>query len=500
MFGIFKKFKKKKTAQPQSNWNDALNLDRFWMLQEMEFQRLNKEHQFRASESNPLKMGTIVHSLFDIRKEEVALLTVNDGSALTNIENQDDIWDYNFLSLIIRQIEGSHQFNVNDHTVIMSLYYRGYAQKDSDKDKSISKKNGCLLIHLVNASGVREKVIYVQATFCHPPINPERFKQGMLPQAKNISFLIGYDYRPENEITEEFHNVFNSAKNKIHNERKDELTLLECDLLNLLTHPQIASDYYRGRQTMRENRFWDAIAYLESAFRGLKSHWWNNDAKLNDEEWNMLMEISFHIGFCYYELGLYERAYMYLELPYDADPTNYNYFTEYVNCLEQLQDAREWTIVNRCLQELQEGQVQEKDIPLLLFCFRRMAYMLIELGQYEDARKYLKEILKIDPDNEFAKNELKYILSFDEFVPDTTYPKVLFPWSDVMDCLSEKLDNNNFKEKHSCPKCGLRSQQLIWIQFKSPQWTWEKLCGRKGPLSICPKCRIQVQFICFIMN
>jgi hypothetical protein len=73
-----------------------------------------------------------------------------------------------------------------------------------------------------------------------------------------------------------------------------------------------------------------------------------------------------------------------------------------------------------------------------------------------------------------------------EFVPNTTYSEILFPWKDVISCFSDTLDNKNFKNEQSCPKCELYSEQLIWIYFKSPAWTWEHLCGRAGPLSICP--------------
>ena len=75
-----------------------------------------------------------------------------------------------------------------------------------------------------------------------------------------------------------------------------------------------------------------------------------------------------------------------------------------------------------------------------------------------------------------------------------------FPWSDVKSCLKDKLDNMKFKGHQNCPKCGRHSEDLVWIMFNSPLWTWENLCGRKGPLSICPDCKIQVEFHCVIMN
>ena len=86
-----------------------------------------------------------------------------------------------------------------------------------------------------------------------------------------------------------------------------------------------------------------------------------------------------------------------------------------------------------------------------------------------------------------------------KFIPDTTY-ETHFPWEDVVSCFKKKLDSSKFKNHDSCLKCGMQSDKLFWIEFKSPKWTWENLCGRQGPISICPVCKIQVEFICEVMN
>jgi hypothetical protein len=87
----------------------------------------------------------------------------------------------------------------------------------------------------------------------------------------------------------------------------------------------------------------------------------------------------------------------------------------------------------------------------------------------------------------------------DTFEPDTTY-QTLFQWEAVKPCLKDTLESNNFKGHTSCPKCGVKSEKLIWIKYSSPESSWEKLCGREGPLSICPACKIQVEFIIELMN
>lgn len=73
----------------------------------------------------------------------------------------------------------------------------------------------------------------------------------------------------------------------------------------------------------------------------------------------------------------------------------------------------------------------------------------------------------------------------------------IFPWEDVGKCLNKPFI---VQGKKKCPKCGRLSYRLCWIYFTSPSHTWEDLCGRSGPLSLCPKCKKQVEFICQYMN
>jgi DNA-directed RNA polymerase subunit RPC12/RpoP len=72
--------------------------------------------------------------------------------------------------------------------------------------------------------------------------------------------------------------------------------------------------------------------------------------------------------------------------------------------------------------------------------------------------------------------------------------KTFFPWEDVLNCKNDIIKYKSYQ----CPYCG--EKEVIWIYFKSPEWTWENLCGRAGPLAICPKCASQVKFVCCVMN
>jgi hypothetical protein len=81
-----------------------------------------------------------------------------------------------------------------------------------------------------------------------------------------------------------------------------------------------------------------------------------------------------------------------------------------------------------------------------------------------------------------------------DFVPKPD-AEPLYPWEDVTPCYQNKLEGKKFIDAYYCRLCRQKPEKLVWINFKSPQWTWKNMCGVAGYLSICPDCGIQVQFI-----
>jgi len=73
--------------------------------------------------------------------------------------------------------------------------------------------------------------------------------------------------------------------------------------------------------------------------------------------------------------------------------------------------------------------------------------------------------------------------------------KLYFPWNDVMACVNNEA--SPMVRGMKCPVCG---KDVKWIKFCSPAWTWEKLCGREGPLALCLDCHLQLYFFCTCMN
>jgi hypothetical protein len=391
-----------------------MDFDIYWLQRELEFQHQNEKLQFRTNENHSLKFGELVNSLFDIRKEELSILSVNDGN-LTTIEGDENIWNYEFLQHYRRDENGEYNYfrlgcaGLINQTVL-TLSYRTHLKSDADNDKSISKKDAILIVHLQYPEGLKDKTLYVQTTFCLPTAMLERSKKGMNPQPKSLSILIGFDYRLSDEVEREFFTVFNSAKEKLKTHKTEELDYLENEILELLFHPQIAKEFYFGKKVMAENRFWDAIEYFNNGFKALQFKWWED--QLSDEEFQTLIETSFLIGYCYYELGLFDKSYKYLEFSAKNCNNGYKYQSEFINCLIALKDIRSLMIIEHNLELLTKKTEEERteyDYEFFMFLLRRKAYCMIELKQYDAADDILKHILKNDPENEFAKKEIEYI-------------------------------------------------------------------------------------------
>jgi hypothetical protein len=51
-----------------------------------------------------------------------------------------------------------------------------------------------------------------------------------------------------------------------------------------------------------------------------------------------------------------------------------------------------------------------------------------------------------------------------------------------------------YRRSHPCPYCGKSANKLSWLYYRSPQWTWQSLCGQAGWMSVCEDCKKPVDF------
>ena len=89
-------------------------------------------------------------------------------------------------------------------------------------------------------------------------------------------------------------------------------------------------------------------------------------------------------------------------------------------------------------------------------------------------------------------------------------PETIFPWEDVLNSkiitdaeynifLSEYL-GESYKQYEKQMGSRLKNEDNFIIYFRSPDITWEKLCGQEGYLTISKKQKKQIDFIRTVMN
>lgn len=67
----------------------------------------------------------------------------------------------------------------------------------------------------------------------------------------------------------------------------------------------------------------------------------------------------------------------------------------------------------------------------------------------------------------------------------------VFPWSDVALSMLKYPDKVVFAND-TCDSC--HKQSIVEVFFKSPSYTWEKLCGTAGTLTICTTCQKSISY------
>lgn len=405
---------KKEEQTDHSLFNNNFDMNIYWLERELEFQNQRGKHQFRVNQKNPAQFGKIINALFGIRKEELGVLSVDDGNFKT-IQDKEEIWNYDFLNHC-KKLKG-HDYRSNEggccklaNQVVLTLSYRTYESGFEDKDKSLSKKEAILIIHLQHPYGSIDHAAYIQVTFCQPIIWLERSKKGFLPQTQNLTLLMAYDYRKVDENIKELNKLLYSAEQKISKEQYDDLTNLEYELISVMEPRDVEKDFTCGKFAMKDSRFWDAILYFENALNSLLEKIWKE--KLTDKESDILYESSSCIGSCYYEIGLFDKAYKYLEFSARGNEKKYKYQCEYISCLIKLHDIRVLNVIDHQLEKMEgipQAERTSQNQEFIIFLLKRKAYCLFKCGQSEQSKIYLKQILEIDPRDEFARHQIKNI-------------------------------------------------------------------------------------------
>jgi hypothetical protein len=130
---------------------------------------------------------------------------------------------------------------------------------------------------------------------------------------------------------------------------------------------------------------------------------------ISNEQKSLLAELAFHCGYMSVEIGLPEKAIPYLQKSYHMTDILLHK-QEYIAMLSNTTDPRTLETINRELKLCNDDTPKE----YLSLIKRRLAYILIEYRQLEEAKAVLNELLKDPKSEKFAKSELDYIDSLSQ--------------------------------------------------------------------------------------
>jgi hypothetical protein len=85
-------------------------------------------------------------------------------------------------------------------------------------------------------------------------------------------------------------------------------------------------------------------------------------------------------------------------------------------------------------------------------------------------------------------------------------PAAFFPWGHVQRYIDQidaqvysvamDFAQEQFGEQaKSCPTCDTAAKKLVWFSVSSPESDWDTGTGKVGFLTLCEKCKLQVDFL-----
>lgn len=407
----------KKKVEPE-DIIDKLSRQEF-IKAETKFRHSNIQNLPRLNKETPVTLGFILETLFDIKKDDLYWMHIFSSNFDQSrkddrqIYDKDEIWNYNlFDAIIYTNDKGESVSKGGQNTTITIRYDKAYykrADSDTCEDKSILYNDNSIILFLRNIAASGEGTRYMRVSVMIPyfvaddDMRASRSKNS--PQT--MSFVLAWDERDPADRLGKYQQLFDSLVEK--NKNGKELTEDENLILATYMHRNsVGYNFGYAKWLLGQKRYFDALMQFLKVHEALKL---NHD----DDTIEVYIETCYYIGYCYNELEQFEKAYYYLDIFSSADVIGDKYFKpryaeEYVNCLCNNGDDRAMGLMHCWIKELEKKEELSTDeTELYWFLWRRIAYLLIERKEYDNAEKLLDSLTKHTETGEFAIQELKYL-------------------------------------------------------------------------------------------
>lgn len=363
-----------------------------------------KTESWRSEISETFTMKRLLNSALDINNFlPMSLAIIRNGKAV-NVP-ADNIKDYDISKVLI----GEDEKTLRDASATLKFI-----------DKEYPEKERCMQLHF-QAENETDDAIYYRVTLTMIPLAADTDitigSEGNT--AKVSSVLLARDKMSPKQRLDKFNYEWKEAMAKLNNGGINSLTKDEMLLVNCLDKNN-AFNYYQGIKLYYAHRYIEALPYLVTCYNRMKL----DHGSLTTEQNENICNIAYYIGFIYNELGLYDKAYYYLQL---LEPLHYVLYTEeLINNLVNSHDPRAMGMIDGLISFLnmsaninagggdgddeEDGMGSNEELSeFSSFLRRRKVYLLIEAEQYDEAEKLLRNMLD-EPENfDFAKHELTFL-------------------------------------------------------------------------------------------
>lgn len=359
-----------------------------FLLREHEIAQQDYKGKVRLQPESPYSLSRFVSEVMDQPGADVYKLQITT-QRLETISNSEDIKCYPLTEALINDAGETATFR-QSHAELM-LWMK------------LPNGNQQTAFIMLQAEKETSKSLYFRATYCIPQqsISDVNSMTSHSCGTETYSVLMAYDKMDNTEEILKLNKEWEDAYKKFEQNKLSELS----EEQKLLVAGTYLDNHYivmKGHKAFMSKRYYEAIFYFEEVYNAMKLRY----HEMGEAEKSAFFEIMFYLGFCYNDLGLYQKAYYYLDTIFRQN--RIAYAKEFIVSLANEQDFRALGIINGILNRLEEIEEQEErqgesDKSSIKkfrnFLLHEKGFILMTIGEWEEAEKLFKNMLK-DPENE----------------------------------------------------------------------------------------------------
>lgn len=354
-----------------------------------------------ATAQKKIELGPLLSKLCEGGLPPYQQLQIVAGGQISTLTDPEDIRKFDLLSpLVTRDEQGVSACKRENACLLLTCRQEG--------EKGATDELVTLTLQHEFSSRIAH---YVRVSICRPPVPGRKMETigDEIIYMDSLSLVLGASVNPEEKRITETDYMWHEAQDLLKAGKLQDFTEEQRFMAFYAYDHDLFQSIYWGRKLMLQNRYYEALLYLENAYDILSPEY----LYMKRESRDRFHELCYRIGFCYNELKLYKEAYVYLDAV--ANCGNLTYVMEYINCLVNSKDHRAISVIENFMnqaenyQEDTEEAVPEQVQKFWNFLRRRKAFVLVEQEQYDAAEALLKEMLSEAANSDYALNELAYL-------------------------------------------------------------------------------------------